>query len=77
MRSVLIFKRIADILIGRSSNMWKRSDILFHIFARKEKQKTDEVLKVLHDFAIRVIHQRREYLTKKMNAEGGSYLLNW
>lgn len=56
--------RVTGTLQLRVSNLWKRSDLLFKVFAHKEKQKTDKIIKVLHDFTNKVIIQRREHLLK-------------
>lgn len=46
----------------RFVSLWRRSDLLFKIFAQKDKRKSDETLRILHDFTNNVIIQRRRNL---------------
>lgn len=56
-------------LASRFSSVWKRSDLLFSIFARKDKQKINELVRTLHNFSNNVIIQRRKYLLQNNQNE--------
>lgn len=48
----------------RFTSMWRRSDLLFNLFAQKDKKKIDNLFETLHNFTNKVIVQRRGHLLK-------------
>ncbi|CAD7087171.1 unnamed protein product [Hermetia illucens] len=57
---------ITEIVMHRFANNFLQNDLIFSIFASKERQRQDEALKVLHDFTDTVIQQRRISLTQEL-----------
>lgn len=58
---VSTFRLTANISV-RFSNMWKRSEILYSIFAHAEKKRVDELVKIVHAFTDDIIIKRRNKL---------------
>lgn len=65
MKQFILFS-ITEIIMHRLANNFIQNDLLFAIFASKEKRRQDEALKILHRFTERVIERRRVSLEKEL-----------
>ncbi|XP_037918316.1 cytochrome P450 4d2-like isoform X2 [Hermetia illucens] len=63
---------ITEIVMHRFANTFLQNDLVFSIFAPKEKQRLNEALKVLHDFTDTVIQQRRISLTQELTEKNAN-----
>lgn len=61
----LFIFRLKYICVKRVTSYWKRFNILFSIFASDEKKQLDENTRIVHEFAVKVIENRRKFLLQK------------
>lgn len=68
----VIFFSITGLLTKRFTSIWRRFDILYAIFGRKEKRAQQQYIRVMHDFADDIIAKRRDYLIEQQKAATGN-----
>lgn len=62
---IYLHNRIAHIIMKRLSNVWKRSNLLFWLFANNEYREFYKSVEILHEFTDSIIQQRRKSLDGK------------